>query len=60
MYAGIKAVRPGAYIGDIDNTVFNHAYKHGYSVVHEYGDHGTGQTMWEDPYFLILANQVSV
>src|SRR5690606_30580287 len=31
MYKGIKAVRPGAHLGDIGEVIQKHAEKHGYS-----------------------------
>lgn len=50
MFAGIHRVRPDAYVGDISNAIFQHAKKHGLSVVHEYGGHGIGESMWEEPH----------
>ncbi len=50
MYEGIKAARPGNCIGDIGYAISACAQKHNYTVVHEFGGHGIGQTMWEDPH----------
>lgn len=50
MYAGIKCVRPGAYLGDIGFAISSQAKKFGYTVVHEFGGHGIGETMWEEPH----------
>lgn len=50
MNEGIKLIRPGAHMGDIGYAIANHATNHGYSVVHEFGGHGIGTTMWEDPH----------
>ena len=50
MVAGIKKVRPDGYIGDIGEAISTCAKKYNYSVVHEYGGHGIGETMWEDPH----------
>lgn len=50
MYAGIKAVTPGNYVGDIGHAISVHAKKYQYGVVREYGGHGIGNTMWEEPH----------
>ncbi|HBZ06143.1 MAG TPA: type I methionyl aminopeptidase, partial [Massilia sp.] len=36
MWAGIRAVRPGATLGDVGHAIARHAREHGYSVVREY------------------------
>lgn len=52
MWKGIKAVRPGARLGDIGHAIENHARKNGYSVVREYCGHGIGREMHEPPEVL--------
>ncbi|GHC69243.1 type I methionyl aminopeptidase [Limoniibacter endophyticus] len=52
MWKGIKAVRPGAHLGDIGFAIEKHAKRHGYSVVHEYCGHGIGKEMHEEPQIL--------
>ena len=52
MWKGIKAVRPGATLGDVGHAIERHAKKSGYSVVHEYCGHGIGREMHEDPQVL--------
>lgn len=52
MWKGIKAVRPGARLGDVGHAIERHARKHGYSVVREYCGHGIGREMHEDPQVL--------
>ncbi len=47
---GIKAVRPWGHIGDIGAAIQNHAEKHGYSVVRDFGGHGIGLQFHEDPF----------
>lgn len=49
LYKAIAIVRPGIRLGDIGNIIQNHAEKNRYSVVREFGGHGIGQTMWEEP-----------
>jgi methionyl aminopeptidase len=52
MWQGIKAVRPGARLGDIGHAIETHARKHGYSIVREYCGHGIGREMHEPPQVL--------
>ncbi|MFM0597876.1 MULTISPECIES: type I methionyl aminopeptidase [Paraburkholderia] len=52
MWNGIKAVRPGARLGDIGHAIERHARRNGYSVVREYCGHGIGREMHEDPQVL--------
>lgn len=50
MYKAIKIVRPGTQLGDIGHIIQQHAESHHYSVVREFGGHGIGRKMWEDPH----------
>lgn len=52
LLAGIDAVRPGGYIGDIGAAVASVAKAKGYSVVQEYCGHGIGREFHEDPQVL--------
>ena len=52
MWKGIKAVRPGARLGDVGHAIEKHARKNGYSVVREYCGHGIGREMHEPPQVL--------
>jgi len=52
MWQGIRAVRPGARLGDIGHAIERHARKNGYSVVREYCGHGIGREMHEPPQVL--------
>jgi methionyl aminopeptidase len=49
MWKGIKAVRPGARLGDVGHAIESHARRSGYSVVKEYCGHGIGREMHEPP-----------
>ena len=49
MWTGIRAVRPGARLGDIGWAIERHAKRNGYSVVREYCGHGIGREMHEEP-----------
>lgn len=50
MYLGIEQVRPYNRIGDIAYAIEQHAHKHGYSVVRNYGGHGIGVDFHEEPF----------
>jgi methionyl aminopeptidase len=52
MWKGIKAVRPGARLGDVGHAIERHARRHGYAVVREYCGHGIGREMHEPPQVL--------
>ena len=52
MWKGIRAVRPGATLGDIGFAVERHAKRNGYSVVRDYCGHGIGREMHEAPQVL--------
>ncbi|WP_430867838.1 type I methionyl aminopeptidase [Demequina aurantiaca] len=48
--AGIAAARPGARIGDIAHAVGTVLSGAGYSINTEFGGHGIGSTMHQDPH----------
>ncbi len=50
MEAGIAAVKPWTFLGDMGNTVNEYAKKHGYTIVREIGGHGVGIGFHEDPW----------
>jgi methionyl aminopeptidase len=52
MWEGIRAIRPGATLGDVGHAVQTHAEKHRFSVVREYCGHGIGRGFHEDPQVL--------
>lgn len=52
MWKGIRAVRPGARLGDIGHAIAHYARSQGYSVVREYCGHGIGREMHEAPQVL--------
>lgn len=52
MWKGIKAVRPGARLGDVGHAIEWHARRNGYSVVRKYCGHGIGREMHEPPQVL--------
>lgn len=52
MWRGIRAVRPGATLGDIGHAIETHAKSNGYSIVRDYCGHGIGREMHEEPQVL--------
>lgn len=52
LFAGIKAVRPGARLGDIGYVIQQHAENNRCSVVREYCGHGIGRAFQEEPQVL--------
>jgi methionyl aminopeptidase len=51
-WAGARAAKAGARLGDVSAAVQHQAESHGYSVIREYGGHGIGRKMHEDPSVL--------
>jgi methionine aminopeptidase type I len=52
MWLGIRAVRPGARLGDIGATIQRFVESNHYTVVREYCGHGIGRVFHEDPQVL--------
>jgi methionyl aminopeptidase len=52
MWLGIRAIKPGARLGDIGHAVQTHAEKSRFSIVREYCGHGIGRIFHEDPQVL--------
>lgn len=52
MWKGIRAVRPGATLGDVGYAIERHAKRNGCSVVREYCGHGIGKVFHEEPQVL--------
>jgi len=52
LWKGVRAVRPGATLGDIGFAIERHARACGYSVVRDYCGHGIGREMHEPPQVL--------
>jgi methionyl aminopeptidase len=46
----IEQARPGKRLGAIGHAVEQYALERGYGLVREYGGHGIGRQMWEDPH----------
>lgn len=52
MWLGIRAVRPGGFLGDIGAAIQEYAERHGFSVVREFCGHGIGRKFHEEPQVL--------
>jgi len=50
LQAAIEAAVPGRRLGAVGNAVERYALERGYGVVREYGGHGIGREMHEDPH----------
>ena len=46
----VACLKPFCHVGDIGEAVKSHAHKNGFSVVEEFGGHGVGLKMHEDPF----------
>ncbi|MEO7066693.1 MAG: type I methionyl aminopeptidase [Rhodanobacter sp.] len=52
MMCGIRAVHPGATLGDVGHAIQHHAESAGFSVVKEYCGHGIGKIYHDEPQVL--------
>ena len=49
MWAGIKAVKPGAPLNGIGRSIERFAEQHGYSLVRNLASHGVGRSLHDEP-----------
>jgi methionyl aminopeptidase len=52
MWRGIRAITPGAHLGDVGYAVQSYVEEQRFSVVREYCGHGIGRVFHEDPQVL--------
>jgi methionyl aminopeptidase len=52
LYLGIDQMIPEKHLSDLSKAIQTHAESHGYSLVKEYGGHGIGKSLHEDPMVL--------
>ncbi|HZK24187.1 MAG TPA: methionyl aminopeptidase [Oscillospiraceae bacterium] len=53
---GLAQVKPWHFLGDVAHAIYQHAKKHGYSVVREFGGHGIGLEFHEEPWVSFVAH----
>jgi len=52
LYRGIEQMKPENHLSDISRAIQMHAESNGYSLVKEFGGHGIGKRLHEDPMVL--------
>jgi len=52
LYLGIEQMLPEKHLADLSKAIQVHAESHGYSLVKEFGGHGIGKQLHEDPMVL--------
>jgi methionyl aminopeptidase len=52
LYLGIEQMVPGNHLSDISQAIQTHAESHSFSLVKEFGGHGIGKNLHEDPMVL--------
>ena len=52
LFLGIEEMKPGNHLSDISRAIQAHAESHGYSLVKEFGGHGIGRRLHEEPMVL--------
>jgi methionyl aminopeptidase len=52
LYLGIEQMVPGNHLSDLSRAIQTHAEKNGFSLVKEFGGHGIGKDLHEDPMVL--------
>ncbi len=50
LYEGLKQASAGKRLGDIGHAIEVYSEARGYGIVQEYGGHGIGREMWEEPH----------
>jgi methionyl aminopeptidase len=50
LYLGIEQAIAGNRLGDIGSVIESYIIKQGFGMVREYGGHGVGRQMWEEPH----------
>ncbi len=50
LFEGLKEVAPGKRLTDISHAIQSYVEPYGYTIVREYGGHGIGQDLHEDPH----------
>ena len=48
-FDGISKIKPGAYLGDVQEAIQNTVESNGYGIARDFTGHGIGKSMHEDP-----------
>lgn len=51
-FEAVKLVKPGVHLGDISQRIYETGTSEGYTLTRDYGGHGVGREMHEDPFVL--------
>ena len=51
-FEAVKLVKPGVHLGDISQKIYETGTSEGYTLTRDYGGHGVGREMHEDPFVL--------
>ena len=46
---GVEMARPGVKVGDLSSAIEDYIRSQGYGTPREYGGHGIGRSLWEEP-----------
>ncbi len=57
LYLGIEQMVEGNHLSDLSRAIQTHAEAHGFSLVKEFGGHGIGRQMHEEPMVLNYVSQ---
>lgn len=49
-FAGLEQVKPGNKVGDVSAAIQAFIDERGYGIIREYGGHGIGRKLWEEPH----------
>lgn len=49
-FAGVKLIRQGVRLGDVSAAIGAYVESRGYGLIREYGGHGIGRKLWEEPH----------
>jgi methionyl aminopeptidase len=50
LYEGLRQATAGKRLGDVGHAIEVYSSDRGYGIVEEYGGHGIGREMWEEPH----------
>lgn len=51
-FEAVKLIKPGVHLGDISQKIYETGTSEGYTLTRDYGGHGVGREMHEDPFVL--------